>query len=65
MKGLFSALRQKEAIDLMSKERFEAQTRANTAIPVNELARYMEKPQQKHWDPGIGMRVLKSCNIYI
>jgi hypothetical protein len=33
------------------------QTRADTAMPVNELARYMEKPQQKHWDAGL--RVLR------
>ena len=38
-------------------EEFKAQTRADTVMPVNELARYMEKPQQKHWDEGF--RVLR------
>ena len=29
------------------------QTRADTAMPINELARYMENPQQNHWDAGL------------
>ena len=33
------------------------QTRADNAMHVNELARYMETPQQKHWDAAL--RVLR------
>jgi hypothetical protein len=33
------------------------QTRAESAMPVNELARHVEKPQRKHWDAAL--RVLR------
>ena len=33
------------------------QTRPDSSMPINELARHMEKPQQKHWDAAL--RILR------